>query len=303
MESQDKYIMKWRDMMLSASSALETKDFNLYYKLIDEANKIVNMIKKDEELTYECKNFGIANYIFEDALPQLFKSNKKAVKDVITTIKEDKNLLNQFKFYYALNNFNENLNAKEYLNESLKILQQNIDVKTLNESNEKLSKIIVKYNLKPKEAISEDKINYYENCDYLFKTNKTLTNLATITEATNNVAKYLTEHSKPLIPTQETLVDNINNFINKTALSLNTEEKKFIQNVLDSDINIRRNVFNRLKNECISMLNDVMNNTTDEDEMNELSNIQEQITEKKFCDETIIKDVNDLLEIKDILIS
>ena len=62
--------------MLSASSALETKDFNLYYQLIDEANKIVDAIKKDEELTYECKNFGISNYIFENALPKIFKSNK-----------------------------------------------------------------------------------------------------------------------------------------------------------------------------------------------------------------------------------
>lgn len=303
MESQDKYIVKWRNIMLSASSALETKDFNLYYQLIDEANKIVDMIKKDEELTYECNNFGMANYVFENALPKLFKSNKNAVKEFISTIKEDKNLLNQFRFYYALNNFNENLDAKEYLNESLTILQENIDTKTLNESNAKLSNIIKKYNLKPSEIISEDKINYFNDCDYLFKSSKKLTNLAIINKMTNNVVKYMTENAKSSNSDKENIINDINNFISKNSSSLNTEEKEFVKDVLNSNIDKRKNVFNKLKNECVEILHNTLKNTIDSDEINELNEIKEQIIKKEFCNETLIKDINKLLEIREVLMS
>lgn len=303
MESQDKYIIKWRNIMLSASSALETKDFNLYYQLIDEANKIVDMIKKDEELTYECKNFGIANYIFENSLPNLFKTNKNVVKEFINTIKEDDNLLNQFRFFYSLKNFNNNLNAKEYLNESLNIIQNNINTKTLNDSNKKLSNIIEKYNIKPSETISEDKLQYFNDCDFLFKNRKKLTNLASINETTNNVIKYMTENAKPLNDTNKSLVDDINNFISKNSSSLNTEEKEFVKNILNSDIEKRKNAFNGLKNECIDILHDTLKNTTDIDEINDLKEIKEQLSNKEFCSETLIKDVNKLLEIREVLMS
>ena len=99
--------------------------------------------KRNEALINErnTNNFGILNHIFEDALPKLFKSNRKAVKSFIKTIQEDKNLLSQFQFYNALKQYDGKEDSKKYLDEALSLTKSRINCKTVNESNAKLKKI------------------------------------------------------------------------------------------------------------------------------------------------------------------
>ena len=88
---------------------------------------------------------GKNRYIFENALPTIFKNNKAAVKEFTNTIKEDKNLRKQFQFYKALETYTTSLNSRDYLNESLNLVKETIDKKTLEKSNKKLGEIIKKY--------------------------------------------------------------------------------------------------------------------------------------------------------------
>ena len=60
----------------------------------------------------------------------------------LAIVKKDNNLLVQFKFYNALKNINEGVDKRVYVSEALQILKKNINVKTLNESNNKLFNII-----------------------------------------------------------------------------------------------------------------------------------------------------------------
>lgn len=305
-ESNNKYILQWRECVLKAAKALEEKNFDLYNTLMDEVNIAYEEYKKDSALTYECTNFGMANYIFEDALPTLFKSNKKAVKEFIKTIKEDKNLLYQFQFYKALEKYNKNIVSKDYINEALEIVKNNIDKKTINESNGKLARIITKYNIKPTETIPNKNMGLFESCDFLFKNTKRLTNLTTINENINNVVEFMENNYNVVNEDKINILSLIENFEKKYNSLLNEEEKNFVKEIMDfkkeDKENKKEKLFNKFKNECLETINKLISES-DNDDKEGLLAIKEQIMDKTYCAETLVKDMAKLLEIRDILLS
>lgn len=306
-ESNNKYILQWRELVLKAAKALEEKNFDLYDTLMKEANIAYDEYKRDSALTYECTNFGMANYIFEDALPTLFKSNPKAVKEFISTIKEDKNLLYQFQFYKALEKYNKDINSKDYINEALEIVKNKINKKTINESNGKLAKIINAYNIKPIQRIPNENVELYESCDFLFKREKLLTNLREINENINKVVKF-TEKYYDFTNEDNTknLFSMVENFEKKYNSLLNEEEKNFVKEIMDfkqgEKDEKKEKLFNRFKNECLNTINNLISEA-DTDEKEGLLAIKEQIMDKEYCAETLVKDMAKLLEIRDILMS
>ena len=88
------------------NEALKRNDFKAYNVAKSMLEETIEDSKQEEALLTEMNtnNFGILNHIFEQQLPTLIKSNKKAVRDVIKAIKEDKNLLGQFNFYNVVKN-------------------------------------------------------------------------------------------------------------------------------------------------------------------------------------------------------
>ena len=286
---------------------MEEKNFDLYDTLMKEANIAYDEYKRDSALTYECTNFGMANYIFEDALPTLFKSNPKAVKEFISTIKEDKNLLYQFQFYKALEKYNKDINSKDYINEALEIIKNKINKKTINESNGKLAKIINAYNIKPIQRIPNENVELYESCDFLFKREKLLTNLREINENINKVVKF-TEKYYDFTNEDNTknLFSMVENFEKKYNSLLNEEEKNFVKELMDfkqGEKNEKKEkLFNKFKNECLNTIDKLISESNNEEKEGLLA-IKEQIEDKTYCAETLVKDMAKLLEIRDILMS
>jgi hypothetical protein len=78
-------------------------------------------------------------------MPKLMVKNKKVIKECVKMIKEDKNLLAQFKFCNSLRKFNCDTDAKDYINESLNLVAKDIDYKTLRESNKKFAKFLITF--------------------------------------------------------------------------------------------------------------------------------------------------------------
>lgn len=305
-ESNNEYILQWRELVLKAAKALEEKNFDLYDTLMREANIAYDEYKRDSALTYECTNFGMANYIFEDALPKLFKNNSKAVKEFISTIKEDKNLLYQFQFYKALEKYNKGMSSKDYINEALEIVKNNIDKKTINESNGKLARIINKYNIKPIQTISNENLELFESCDFLFKSTRRLTNLNEINENINKVKNYTEKYYDFTNEDGNNIFKMVENFEKKYNSLLNEEEKDFVKEIMyfkKNDNNEKKEkLFNKFKNECLNTINKLISESEGEEKEGLLA-IKEQIVDKEYCAETLVKDMAKLLEIRDILMS
>ena len=297
----NRYILQWKDYISKASEALENGHFDEYDDMMSKAEEYYKLYKEDCKLTYECTNFGMANYIFEDALPLLFKSNKNVIKEFIETIKKDNNLLVQFKFYNALKNINEGVDKRVYVSEALQILKKNIDVKTLNKSNNKLFNIIKENNIRPSSVINESDLSYFDSCDYLFKNNPKLNNLNSINESLNTVIEYCNYKNSDKSPSD--FSNMMESFESKYKNILTEEEKSFIKEIIDTKstnaVEKKEALFTNLKNECVDIINTLLE-TSDSDDKDGLTVIIEQLNDMKFCENTLVKDVAKLLELKDI---
>ena len=298
----NRYILQWKDYISKASEALENKHFDEYEDMMSKAEEYYKLYREDSKLTYECTNFGMANYIFENALPSLFKFNKNIIKEFIETIKNDNNLLVQFKFYNALKNINEGIDKRIYVNEALQILKKNINVKTLNESNNKLFTIIKENNIRPTSVINENDLKYFNSCDYLFKHNPKLSNLNFINENLNTVIEYC--DYKNINNSTSDFASMMESFEEKYKNILTEEEKSFVKEIIDTKsenaIDKKETLFNKIKSECIETLNTLLE-SSDNDEKDGLNTIKGQINNMMFCENTLVKDIAKLLEIRDIL--
>lgn len=301
MNNENKYILEWRDNILNAAKALNENNFSVYESLMNEVKNNYNSYKRDVALTYECNNFGMCNYIFEDALPSLFKDNKTAVKEFMTTIKEDKNLLSQFQFYKSLEKNNEKVDTNDYITETFNMACENIDMRTLKESNEKLAKIIKKYNIKPNDFIPQDKMELFENCNYIFSTKKKLSNLMEMKLRFDNVVDYTKKNYNTLNESKENALSKINEFNEKYGNFLNESEKSFVKEMFSSNSDKKEKLFNNLKNECLKQINKLIFESDNDNETNGLNELKEQIESKYFNESTLIKDVAKLLEINVVL--
>lgn len=298
----NRYILQWKDYISKASEALENKHFDEYEDMMSKAEEYYKLYREDSKLTYECTNFGMANYIFENALPSLFKTNKNIIKEFIETIKNDNNLLVQFKFYNALKNINEGVDKRLYINEALQILKKNINVKTLNESNNKLFTIIKENKIRPTSVINESDLKYFNSCDYLFKHNPKLSNLNFINENLNTVIEYC--DYKNINNSTSDFASMMESFEEKYKNILTEEEKSFVKEIIDTKsenaTGKKETLFNKIKSECIETLNTLLE-SSDNDEKDGLNTIKGQINNMMFCENTLVKDIAKLLEIRDIL--
>lgn len=307
MEEYNQYILKWREKIIEADECLQNQDFEGYEMCLREAQEAYEEYKKDSELTYECKNFGIINHIFENALPKLYKSKQhQVIKDYITCIKEDKNLLAQFQFYKALGKYQDSYELDAYLTEALSLVKEKINKSTLKESNNKLAKIIKDNNIKPNDFITESNLAFYNNCNILFCKDKKLTNMTEMADTFNAVSDYIKTHPQAL---QENIFNPdkaIKEFTQKLNKTLTTEEKTFVEEIIDAKskgaTQRKEKLFNKFKNECIEIVNNLMKESSSDDVLG-LQEIKKQLEDKKFCLETIIQDMAQLLEIRDVLMS
>lgn len=301
MNEENQYIIEWRNNVLEAAKALNENDFSKYDKMMSLIENNYASYKRDVALTYECKNFGMCNYIFEDALPHLFKNNKNAVKEFINTIKEDKNLLSQFQFYKSLEKNNDKIDTNEYITESFNMACENIDMKTLKESNAKLANIIKKYNIKPNDFIPNDKLELFENCNYIFSTKKNLNNLMEMKTSFDGVIQYAKKNYNYIIENKSNDLEKINEFNTKYGNLLNESEKSFVKEMFSSSSDKKEKLFNNLKNECIKSIEKMIKESNNENDLIGLKELKEQIEDKFFNESTLVKDVAKLLEINVVL--
>lgn len=299
-----KYLEQWKNLMLQASEALGQKKFADYENLMMQVNNAYDNYKNDASLQYECVNFGMANYIFEDALPDLFIKSPQLIKEFITLIKEDKNLENQYLFYQTLKKCNQT-SIKDYVSDALRLVKEGINVKTLSKSNKKLADFITKHDLKPSTQISETNLNLFESCDYLFKQKQTLSNLNEMTQHNHTVCEFVEERMKLNNNDDKSSIASLLEKVDSSESILTEEERGVVRDILDwraNDDSKKRKLYDKFKNECLQAIEKMLNEASLEDKEG-LVQIKEQLNKQEFCAETLVADIAKLLEIRDILLS
>lgn len=303
MDEKQKYIKIWEAAVAKAREAMEQGGIEAAEKYVQEMDDAFERYKEacNFEDSMIDSNFATINTTLESALPKLMAKNKKALRECVKLIKEDKNLLAQFKFCNALRKFNCDTDAKDYINESLKLVSQDINYKTLKESNRKLAKLLIKYNIKPSN-INENEMKFAKSCDYLLTHKKSLNNLTNFTNNLKSASDYLVENKK----LNENKVDIISmaEQVEKKLNSLNEAEQALVKDIMmanSSGAETRRmNLFNKIKNECIEKINKMISEN-EGDEKERLLNLKETIMLKEYDKANIVGDIAKLLEIGAVL--
>lgn len=305
-----KYQEEFSNYISIMAEALRKDDFKAYEYVRDMLEEALEERKHEKALLKEMDtiNFGILNHIFENELPTLIKSNKKGVKNVIKTIKEDKNLMGQFNFYNVIRerykgNVASNLKAMELLEQLAKIVSEDIDLKTVKESNKKLRKVMLESNITPTMFVDDESKALYESGNIILTRKKTTANMIPLAESYDSICKYMEKHKNDSIKESKDIDKLIEEFEGRMKETLTESEISFVQSITDFKTPIaekrKEKLFNKLKEDCISVVESMLK---EEPSNAELNGLNIQLGEMKFDNKTIVKDIAKLLEIRDILI-
>ena len=308
MKKSNKYTKEFSNYMSIMNEALKKGDFAVYEYAKQILDETIDDCKEEKKLMNEMKtvNFGKLNHIFEEALPTLLKTNKKAVKNVIKTIKEDKNLMGEFNFYNLIkkskSNIIEGISCDEILKQIEETVNKAIDKSTIKESNKKLMNVMVKSGVVPLSKIDEESNKLYENGNKLLVNESKLTNLFDMQRSRKSISNYMESHMNDVIKESTSPEKLISDYENKLKENLTESEISFVQQITDFRTPIaeqrKEKLFNKLKNECIGKIDEMLKEDSDN---SELKALKSQLEEQKFNKDSIVKDVAKLLEIRDIL--
>ena len=304
----NKYQEEFSNFISIMNEALKRNDFAVYDAAKEMLEEAIDDCKKERALMNELKttNFGKLNHIFEEALPELLKTNKKAVRNVIKTIKEDKNLLGEFNFYHLIKNYNSKIDESTTPEEMLAVIEEmvskNINRKTIEESNKKLMNVMIKSGVKPLSHIDEKNNKLYESGAVILSKEPKLTNLYKLHENRKAVADYMETNKDRVVKEEVDAQKLISDFEKNMREKLTESEVSFVQQITDfrSPIAEKRKekLFNKLKEDCVAAVNSMLKENDDNPQIKSLG---KQLDELKFSNESIVKDIAKLLEIRDIL--
>lgn len=305
MKEYNKYVRKWQDLCIKLNEAMQKDNFDVADHLMEESIEAYNHYKEccSYKKSNRDKTFGELNYMLESELVNMFKGNKKALKECTLLIKEDRNLRNAFRFIDALRKYNCDGDSQGYVTESLELANNGIDRKTFRESVNKLSDLLSKYEIGSCD-LDEEAIKYYKACEKALCEEKKLSNLTEYTNSINTIANYIQNHKQEIKESKKS-IEAISEELEKKIANLTEEEQSLVKDIIDFKqpmVEARQEkLFNSFKNECLNTINKLMMEATEE-EKDGLNSIKEQLENKTYNKETIVEDIAKLLEIRDVLL-
>lgn len=314
-------LLKAEELMQKALIAYHNGNFEQGDLLRQKSNELFDLDKDDIDITQnninslygENKNFGIIHKVFENNSPELYKTKdgRKIIASYIKTIKEDKNLLSQFQLYNTLYNVHDLNDSDKFVNEALGITP-NLKFNDILTSNQKLINIIQDNNLNEDIEIDTKTEKLYESIEFILTNKKTFKTLANYMNATSQITSFINENK--MTQSEETIknADNIDNTLDnfmcemdeKYGNVLTEEEKTFVQEIVDAKADSKndkqRKIFTKCKNEALEVINSVLQET-EGNAKEKLLSIKERVLNREFNESSLIKDVAEMMEIKDTL--
>ena len=305
MSEKQRYMKQWQESVEKTADALKRGAIDEAEKCHDESGLIYEKYKRasDYEEDTVGSQFSTLNCMVENAIPKMYAKDKKALKECINLIKDDSNLLAQFKFCDALKRYNCDGNATDYVNESLALVSDKIDRKTLKESNRKLANFIVEHNIRFDENLTDEQVRFNESCDYLLSHKKSLANLTEMTNNVKVVSDYIEKNKKER---DENKVDvfKMAEQVERKLNSLNEAERSLVGDIVAAKNPFfeerKKKIFKEIKEGCLEKINKAIDESNGEDK-ERLLGIKETVLGKDFNEDTLVEDVAKLLEIGAVL--
>ena len=302
--SEKKYNTDIETMVPLLETALKNKDFDVYKHIKAMLDESVLEYKNRKQLEEQADtlNFYVLNHIVEGNLPELFKKNRTAVREILTTIKEDKNLLAQFKFINAVRGYKgqvaESLDANVLVEQLHTVARVEMNGKTLKESNDKLRKVISKHNLVPTELIDESTLNFYNDCSTMLSKDLKSSTVVDVMSSMAGVARYMNEHKNDVKANVSNPVETLKEFEEKLNSTLLGSEKELVRKLSSDSVEDKRDVFESIRKRCLDSVNETLKKDPNNVDMKAL---REKLESKVFDSSKALSEVTKMLEVSDLL--
>lgn len=304
----NEYINQWKEWVNKELEALNSGDYDLadtYANLSKQAHEDF-VSDNSAKCEFESKSFGMLNHIFENNLTDLYKVNPSLIKEYVSLIKNDKNLLSEQIFFNSIRGIKDKETAKDVVMNALDLLENRINPKTIQESNKKAIKFLSEHRNELNIEYNNSLDEFYKNCEKLMETKKKLSTLPVIMENVDKVTKFINENfiNNSIIENNEidfaTLIED---YENKYGETLNEDEKAFINKLTkaQNDLQSYKELFEDVKTKCLTKI-DEMSKTSNPKEKQGLIDIAENI---KLMDSNTISEIKEdfhkIMKIMDIL--
>lgn len=298
-------IEKGIKLLNEALKCYEQGEYSSAYKayqkagsFLTEADNRANTSEGQISLKYGGnRNFGVIYKIFESNTKNLLrdKSSQKKLKKIMSLIRENKVLNDEFNVYNAFTNPTNISNPREYVSEAISLVTR-YSKKVIRENNEKLINLFKEYNLNENISVDDNEIELFENIEYLLLHNKDFKNINKYNEIQNKLCEYVAENNVML--TESKSIDDlyeskVNEVIDKHEKELNDDEINLIMEV--NDPVKAKKLFNKYKAEVTSLVNEQIEKGKDVESWN---TVLEKINSKVYEQKTALTNIAEFIEIK-----
>ena len=251
------------------------------------------------------KNFGKIKNTYNNILIESITSkkdeNKSVFKNYIKAIKNDEILKEQFLIYNNIENKVEadRFKATEYVKESIALLSKYPKQSIIESNNKLIANVAYEFD------VDYDKQDLHEAITTLVFTERKASTLDAILEATDKVVDYIINNkAKEVneglgIPNSMLLSLSVDNF-NEEYKELSESEKAIVSVMIESTPEEKEKLFKDTNTECVSLINSKLEES-DINAKEKLLSVKERLLNQTYNNESFIKDITKLIELKETL--
>lgn len=276
----------------------------------DERIDVLKTIEKANGLSN--KSFGYIKECFESLSPVLFNTNegKKLINKYTKTISESKDLSSLHRLHETIRKAGKDTDV-DFLMKSISETDWNINKKSVNESVEKLGKVLAEAYIVIGQDVADEYIpkndeKLYSAINYIAENGLSNKNLIEYSDAVKVIKENILNKEGQKNVFEQKDLDSLANelleeFNKKYSDKISDEEASVLKEIASSED--RKSVFNKYKESCLSKITEAKKKFDadgDTKSSERLGNVMEQINGKSYCLETVGEDICKLIELSNI---
>jgi hypothetical protein len=251
------------------------------------------------------ENFGNIKDTFKQLMIESIinkdDKGKKLFNKFLKTIGENKTLKEQYLIYSNLQNrkFDDSSEAKEYIKENITLLKS-LNTNHIKGGNEYFSKL-----LKGVTLVKENQL-FYNDIDFLLKTDKNASNIDKIHESINNITKRMLEKDVEETVVTESiglppsmLANILASKFNSKYSEINETEREIIKTVLNGNKDDKKSLFESVKRECIDNIDTKLNESSDIEIKDKLLKVKDKLLNTNFDYENFNSQIGKIYNLKE----
>ena len=260
-------------------------------------------------------NIGILNEIFFQNINNIInkKNGGKIIKEYVSLYKNNKDLLTGLMVFENLTSQNISGDSKVFIDENIKFIQENVNIKTLESKISLVESFLDKNKIGKVSDIENEEL--FESIHKLMFLPKSITKINEKVNITNKLSKMLDdindergEDTSLMLESPENsnlfykiLIDKFNE---KYENSLNEEEKKIFETITSSkSVDDKKSIFEEIKKECLTLTNELLKENIEVDVREKTLLVKEKLLEQTFSEGEYVRDIVSLNKLKKTLIN